>query len=128
MDALTHDHSTQVRTASTINILLGIWIVISPWVYGIGSATSGMIANSIIVGGLILIFGAIRDASPHARTGFSWANIVLGAWTVISPWIYQYSGTMPRVWNSVIVGLAVIALAIWSGAATVTEHRHQQMA
>jgi SPW repeat len=32
---------------------------------------------------------------------------------------------MEPLWNSVIIGIAVIVLAIWSGSATVMEHRER---
>lgn len=119
------DHSGQVKTASGINIVVGIWFLISTWVYGYAAASQAMVWNYIVVGALIAIFGAIRYATPHSRVGFSWINIVLGVWALLSPWIYSYAGDMPRVWNDVIVGIVVAALAIWSGSATVSEHRHQ---
>ncbi|MFD1676326.1 SPW repeat protein [Alicyclobacillus fodiniaquatilis] len=34
--------------------LIGIWFIISPWVYGFGSST-GATLNSIILGAIVLI-------------------------------------------------------------------------
>jgi hypothetical protein len=117
------DHSRQTQTASGINFLLGIWLIISPWVLGYAAAATGVATGNVIVGALILIFGAVRNRSPHMFTGLSWANIVLGAWTFFSPWIYNFAASQAYIANSVIVGIAVVALAVWSGSATVTEHR-----
>ena len=119
------DHSRQVKTASSINAILGVWLLISPWVYGYAGTARNTAWNSIIVGILIAIFGWLRARSPHHRAGLSWANVVLGAWTVSSPWIYSYIADTGPLWNSVIIGFAVIALAIWSASATVTEHRQR---
>lgn len=124
----TIDHSRQVKTASGINIVLGIWFLISLWVYGYAAATQAMAWNYIVVGALIAILGALRSAAPHGRTGLSWVNVVLGLWALFSPWIFNYAGDMPRVWNDVIVGIIATGLAIWSGAATLTEHRHHATA
>ncbi|HEU4626964.1 MAG TPA: SPW repeat protein [Steroidobacteraceae bacterium] len=121
----TRDLTAQIRTASGINVALGIWLIISPWIYGYASSAPNPTSSSVIVGALILIFGAIRYNAPHTRTIFSWANIVLGAWTVFSPWIFSFVDRTGYVLNSVIVGIIVVALAIWSGSATVSEHRHQ---
>jgi hypothetical protein len=41
--------------ASWLNALLGIWLIISPWVYGF--AGTGQEWNSIVVGIIVLIFG-----------------------------------------------------------------------
>jgi SPW repeat len=117
------DHSRQTQAASGINFLLGIWLIISPWVIGYAAAATGVATGNVIVGALILIFGAVRNRSPHMFTGLSWANIVLGAWTFFSPWIYNFASSQAYIANSVIVGIAVVVLAVWSGSATVMEHR-----
>src|SRR5690348_12109335 len=44
------------KWASVINALIGIWLIISPWVYG--SAGEGYMWNSIVVGIIVLILGA----------------------------------------------------------------------
>ncbi|BCP65887.1 SPW repeat protein [Thermus thermophilus] len=41
-----------------------------------------------------------------------WANLVLGLWLVLSPWILGFSGTSSATWNAVIVGLLVGLLAL----------------
>jgi SPW repeat len=69
------DHSGQVKTASSTNAILGIWLVITPWVYGYVATARNTAWNSIVVGVLILIFGSLRYRSPHDRVGLSWANV-----------------------------------------------------
>ena len=41
-----------------------------------------------------------------------WANLVLGLWLVLSPWILGFSGTSSATWNAVILGLLVCLLAL----------------
>lgn len=41
-----------------------------------------------------------------------WANLVLGLWTLVSPWILGYSATPVAMWNAVIVGLLVALMAL----------------
>ena len=41
-----------------------------------------------------------------------WANLVLGLWLVLSPWILGFSGTSSAPWNAVILGLLVGLLAL----------------
>ena len=41
-----------------------------------------------------------------------WANLVLGLWLVLSPWILGFSGTSSAAWNAVILGLLVGLLAL----------------
>lgn len=117
------DHAGQVRTASGINTVLGLWLIASPWVYGYAGVNVGSVWNSVIVGVVIAIFGALRYRSPHQGTTMSWINLVLGVWTAISPWIYGYVENGGRLWNSLIVGIVIAVLAIWSGSATASERR-----
>lgn len=110
----------QVKVASGLNFLAGIWLVISAWVYGT-IYSSGSSWNSIIVGIAIAVFAAIRFFSPRSAVGLSWINALLGIWMIISPWVYGYAAANPaRMWNSVIFGIIAMILGVWSAAATRT--------
>jgi len=36
-----------------------------------------------------------------------WANLVLGVWLILSPWLLGFSGIPSAMWNAVIVGVVV---------------------
>lgn len=115
------NHAMQVRTASGINTALGLYLIASPWVWGFninGSATW----NCVAVGIVIALFGAARVRDPHYASTLSWINLILGAWIIVSPWVYGYTLNGSGMWNSIILGAVVLLLAIWSGTATATEH------
>jgi len=110
--------TSQVKVASGLNFLAGVWIIISAWVYG-AIYTSGSAWNSIIVGIVIAVLAAIRFFAPRSAVGLSWINALLGIWMIISPWVYGYAATSAgRMWNSVIFGIIVLILGVWSAAAT----------
>jgi hypothetical protein len=117
------DFATQARTASGFNILLGIWLIISPWVFGYVSAGPAPMWNSVVVGALVLILAATRFATPHTAPGLSWTNLVLGLWTIASPWIYVYENLDNAMWDNVATGIAIVAVAIWAASATAAEAR-----
>ena len=109
---------SQVKVASGLAFLAGVWVVISAWVFG-ATYTSGSALNSIIVGVVIAVLAAIRFLSPRSAVGLSWINALFGIWMIISPWIYGYAATnTARTWNSVIFGIIVLILSVWSAAAT----------
>jgi len=110
-------HYGQVRFASGINIIAGIWTIISPWVYGFYNGV-GNVWNSVIVGIIIAIFAAIRFFGTAGTVWLSWINALLGIWLILSPWIYGFTDNTGRKWNSVIVGIVVLVLSIWSAVAT----------
>jgi len=81
--------------------------------------------NSIVVGALVLILAATRFSTPHTAPGLSWTNLVLGLWTIASPWIYVYGNLSSSTWDNVATGIAIVLVALWSGGATAAEARHQ---
>ena len=105
---------TTVKGASGINLLAGIWLFISAWVYGAYALQNAW--NSWIVGALIVILAAVRLSDPMKTIWASWVNCILGIWTFASPWIYGYHGS-DRATNSMVVGILVFALAIVSATA-----------
>lgn len=122
------NHLGQIRTASTINTLLGLWLIASAWVYGLVTTHGAGAWNSIVVGIVIAIFGIVRSRAPRRVAALSWINIILGIWTLISPWVFGFAGREAPMWNAVIAGILIALLAIWSGSVTMTGHRHHQAA
>ncbi len=114
------DNVSAVKSTSTLNILAGIWLFVSPWVYMVYMAPNAW--NNWIVGALIVIFGAIRYSNPLSARGASVVNLILGAWTFASPWIYGYTGYTGRFANSLVVGFIVFVLAVY-GASHGETHR-----
>jgi len=125
MLTLTRDYATQARTASGINILLGIWLLVSPWVFDYHSMGTPALLNSVFVGALIAILAASRLASLRTSTGLSAVNLILALWIMASPWVCGYAANRGGVWDNVILGVVIAALAIRSGGATIAEQRHQ---
>lgn len=120
MVGVGYTHVTQIRIASVINVLAGLWILFSP--FFLNGYSGPAMGNNVIVGGLIVInalpryFGAYDSASP------SWLNAVLGIWLCFSPWAFGLSNRPEPTWNNVLLGLIVAAVGIWSALATRTSH------
>jgi hypothetical protein len=107
---------------SWINILLGIWVIISPFVLGFSQLPRVMwnnIATGIAVGILAIIRTGMRRQS-----GWSWVNVILGIWLIISPLVVAFITTDTALWNNVILGI-IITIIAWSesvSAPQVTAH------
>lgn len=89
-----------------VNILLGIWVVISPFVLAIHSPKA--LWSNVATGAMIAILAVLRS-SMH-RAGWSWLNLILGIWLVISPFVLLVSGA--AMWNNVIFGIIIAASAL----------------
>ncbi|HTV95200.1 MAG TPA: SPW repeat protein [Steroidobacteraceae bacterium] len=121
----TQKYAAQSRAASSINVLLGLWLLASPWIFGYHTLGMGPLWNSVIIGAVIALLAAGRVYSPQPRTvGLSWVNLVLALWTIASPWVYHYAVNLDARWDNVLVGVVMAAFAIWSGGASTAEQRH----
>ena len=95
-------------------LLLGVWLLISPFALGYAAAQAGMLAvwNPVIVGVAVIVFAiaVLRKTQMWEE----WTLLLLGAWLIVSPFILGYAGINVALWNSIIVGLLVGADAAWS--------------
>lgn len=117
----THDYVAQASIASGVNILLGIWLIDSPWVFDFSGTAA--VLSSVFVGVLLALLAAIRLASLHNSAGVSALNLLLALWTIASPWTLGYDANAGALANSVMAGGLVAALAVWSASATVASQR-----
>jgi len=113
MQTATQASDTQVRWASGLNILAGLWLIISPWVLGFAGMQSAM-WNDVILGIAVAGIGALRAGWLTEQPWLSWVNLVLGAWVFVSAWVLSFASDTTALWNSLIVGVIVFVLAGWS--------------
>jgi hypothetical protein len=103
------------RPASVLNVLAGIWLIISAWVLGF-AAMSVPLWDVLLVGIAVLILAAIRLATPGA-TGLSWIVFLLGVWLIISPWVLGFGAISVPMGNAVILGILVAIFGLWAAFA-----------
>lgn len=114
------ENTNQARTASIINLIAGIWLIISPSALGfVNSATQ---TNNVWLGFIVGILALIRAIWPKQTVWASWLNILAGIWLIISPFVLGFVMSSERI-NDVIIGIIVAAFAIWSTGATMTGSR-----
>jgi len=93
------------------NLLLGIWLAISPWVLSYASEVTAA-WNAHVIGVIIAV--AALAALVAFQKWEEWVNAALAAWLIVSPYILGFSGLASALWNQLIVGVLVGALAIWA--------------
>lgn len=98
---------------SWINIVLGIWVIISPFVVQFTRFPAAM-WNNVIVGIVIAILAIIRTSVPR-QTGWSWVNVILGIWMIISPFALG-AMTTAVLWNNIILGIVIALIATGSAS------------
>lgn len=117
-----------VRWASGLNIIAGLWLIISPFVLGFSSHTTVM-WNAVVVGVIVAVLAAIRASGRYDQPWLSWINVLLGIWLFVSPWVLGRASITSVLWNSVVLGVIVFVLAGWSilsspeGPGSIAQHR-----
>jgi uncharacterized membrane protein len=99
---------------SWINIILAIWVIISPFVLGFTGSPRAM-WNNIATGCAIAILAIIRT-SMRSQPGWSWVNVILGIWLIVSPFALVFITGSAALWNNVILGI-IITIVAWSNSA-----------
>jgi hypothetical protein len=102
-----------VTVAGFLNLLAGAWLIASPWALDYVAGDSRL--NPIIAGAIVAFVALLRIGAWRAEW-LSMINIAVGVWLFGSGF---WLATSPSAeWNSWLLGLAVIVLALLSIDAT----------
>ncbi|MDI3468799.1 MAG: hypothetical protein OJF62_000862 [Pseudolabrys sp.] len=99
-----------------VNLILAIWLFISPWALSFAPATAGAsVAASWTAWILAIVIGVFSIAAlVRAQPWEEWINIVAAVLLFISPWVLRYySVSHAAMGNALIIGAITFILAIW---------------
>jgi len=122
-----YDRAAETPTAQLVEgltILAGLYLAMSPWVVGF-TGDSGSLTGSNLFSGVAVALLALGFASAYGRThGIAWVTPVIGAWTIVAPWLVD--GPTPD--NSAIVSNVIAgALVVLFGLGTLTMGMRRRM-
>src|ERR1041385_3573172 len=101
---------TQRHTANGnwINVVLGIWVVISPFVLTF-ARTEAALWNNVATGLAVMLVALSRGfGNPQ---GGRVLNILLGIWLVLSPFVLAVYAPV-FLWNNIILGVIIALFAL----------------
>ena len=98
---------TNARYCDVANLILGAFLFVSPWIFGFSGSTAAENANIV---GVIIAVLAIAALAAFAIWE-EWLNLIVGLWTLVSPWVLGFQSTTKAMTVSVVVGIAVAILA-----------------
>lgn len=106
-----------------MNAFLALWVMITPSVLDYQDRADLAITQGA-VGFLLLGLAAYRLGKPRSPHWLSWANVALGLWLTVAPFLLLPSGTGDRAayWNSGISGVLIALLGAASAVATRRGH------
>lgn len=100
------------KVADWVNLILGIWVLVSPWVLAF-SASTGATWSAVVLGVLVIAASAWALSQSELML-VEWANLVLGILLFIAPWVIGYFGSALPAWNSWIFGVLVFLVAAYT--------------
>jgi hypothetical protein len=115
------------RWQDWINLLLGVWLFVAPWIWHSTTASAASATasgwNAWVLGVIIVVMALWALASP-ATVAPEWINAIAGVWLFIAPWVLGYHRiSASSAWNQWSVGVIVFILAVWA-ANTLGGMRH----
>lgn len=110
-----------------LQLILGIWLFVSPWVLGFVTAlhaapglpnspgaTAGVaVWNAWILGGLAILVALSRIA--RLALWQDHAILVMGAWIFAAPWVLGFNHWWPVAsWDHWMTGLVLFVISAWA--------------
>lgn len=99
------------RRQDWANLILGIWLFISPWVLGLTNARSASAGNFWWVGAFTFLL-ALWSLGLRGPVVAEWLLVILAIWLFISPWVLGFASVPRAGWDAWIVGVIVFLLAL----------------
>jgi hypothetical protein len=108
------DWRREVIGWSGLNVLAGIWLIISPFVLNYSGKDATW--NPIVFGAIVGVLALARAAGAFRASALSALNMAIGVWLFISAW--WLADTARAAWNVGILGVVVFVLGALSASAT----------
>ncbi|MCC8937258.1 hypothetical protein CI1B_13350 [Bradyrhizobium ivorense] len=97
---------TNAKLCDVANLALGAILFLSPWLF---KFDDGAVSTNAHIAGLVIAVLAIAALAAFA-VWEEWLNLVVGLWTLVSPWVLGFHGTSAMTVH-VAIGAAVAILA-----------------
>ena len=97
---------TNARLCDVANLILGAILFLSPWMFGFDAGRASGNAN---IAGIAIVALAIAALAAFAIWE-EWLNLIVGLWTLVSPWVLGFQGTTAMTVH-VVIGAAVAIIA-----------------
>jgi SPW repeat len=96
------------RAPSWINMAIGIWVLLSPWLLGF-TESGGATWTAAVTGLAITMVAAVAVARPAPTA--SWGNLLLAIWLFVSPWVVGYTEFRSASRNAWFIAVMVALFA-----------------
>src|SRR4030088_1658455 len=91
-----------------LDMVLGLWLVVSPWILDFADDDPAATRNAVIVGIAIAVLRALTFLAY--RDDEEGIHVLLGLWLILSPWMPPSTRDMADLADFVVVGSILLAL------------------
>jgi hypothetical protein len=93
-----------------ITVLLGVWLIASPWILGYAGRLSAA-GEAYLIGVAIMAIALLARVRPQRWQ--EWTAVTLGVGLALSPWVLAFSDLTAPTWNMVAVGTITATVDGW---------------
>jgi hypothetical protein len=100
------------RWKDVVMLVLGLWLLISPFVLQLSSYTEMAALNSYVFGIGVMVVAAIALARP--KMWEEQLNLAIGLWLFIAPYVLGFQAETAAMANHMALGLLIMGDAMWA--------------
>ena len=101
--------ATEARWQHWASFVLGLWLAVSPWIFGYAHDLPYATGNAAFMGVALALLSHFQ-ASVHGESA-EWLNFAAGTWLVAAPFVLDFGTAALPAANSFVVGTLVMLLA-----------------
>jgi SPW repeat len=98
---------SNAKLCDVANLILAAFLLFSPWIFAF---EAGAMTQNATIAGIVIAVLAIAGLAAFA-VWEEWLNLIVGLWTLVSPWVLAFQGNRTATTVYVIVGAAVAIMA-----------------
>lgn len=114
---MTSVHVIPGRIHTFIGLVVGVVLIVAPWIFGFADVAAAMWTAIII--GVVILLSELTTTSPVSPLKLVpmrihiWADVVVGLVLAVSPWLFGFADHAANVWvPHLVVGIVVIGYAL----------------
>lgn len=106
-DAMFENSWKREGLTDIANLVLGVLLFLSPWLFGFTSQAASWNAwlSGVVLGGL-----AVAALAAFAKWE-EWLSLIAGVWVAVSPWLEGFSAETAATRLHLVVGVAAVVLS-----------------
>lgn len=97
-----------MQLSSLVNMVIGVWLMVSPVVLGYGGVAA---VNDVALGATVIGVAVFALVLLPAFTASSWINVFCGIWLVFAPAFLSYQHLRVPASNDIAMGLLITIIA-----------------